>query len=243
MRIYTKVVLDWEGHVLESESYEYDGPVALACGPSQQQKDLATAQINMYNTESDIAKQQYAQTQKIQDEVQAQWLPIFNKGPYQNFFAENPAEWNDIMSQITTSEGQATKNALQATMANLNAAGGGNEFIPQGATEAIKAAINTSGAQATAGAQTQAKLQGYTMGANLFQQAGAALAGVPSFASTEGSLLGAANQGGEAAEKTQYDIAQESMAPFSVLGSALGTIGGGLMTGGIGAGIGKKIGG
>lgn len=227
MKIITKAILDLETMVWTSEdSCQYEGAVAFVCGVSQQQKDLATAQINMYNTESGIAKDQYDQTQKIQSEVQAQWLPIFNRGPYQDFFAQNPAEWNDIMSQITTGEGQATANALKATQGNLNALGGGDEFTPQGASEAIKAAINTSGAQATAGAQTNAKLQGYTMGASMFEQAGAALAGIPSYASTESGLLGASNAGGSAAEQSQHDMAEQAMAPFSVLGSALGTVGG-----------------
>jgi len=32
MKVYTKVVLDWDGNVLEEESYEYDGPVSQASG-------------------------------------------------------------------------------------------------------------------------------------------------------------------------------------------------------------------
>ena len=31
MKIYTKLVMDWDGNVLEEDSYDYDGPVAL-CG-------------------------------------------------------------------------------------------------------------------------------------------------------------------------------------------------------------------
>ena len=31
MRVYTRVVMDWDGNVTDSESFEYDGPVAL-CG-------------------------------------------------------------------------------------------------------------------------------------------------------------------------------------------------------------------
>jgi len=33
MRIYTKIVMDWSGNMLESEGFEYDGPVAQ-CGPA-----------------------------------------------------------------------------------------------------------------------------------------------------------------------------------------------------------------
>lgn len=32
MKIYTKVVLDWDGNVLEEDSYDYDGPLAEAKG-------------------------------------------------------------------------------------------------------------------------------------------------------------------------------------------------------------------
>ena len=241
MKIITKATLDMETLAWVSvEFYEYDGPLARLCGTTQQQKDLATAQVNMYNTESEMAKDQYAQTQKIQAEAQSQWGAIFSRGPYQNYFTDNPDEWKDIMSQITTGEGQATQNALRATQGNLNALGGGDTYVPQGASEAIKAAINTSGAEATAGAQTNAKLQGYQMGADMFNQAGAALSGIPSYQNTEVGLLGADNSGGSSAESTQHDLATQAMAPFSILGSALGAGLSGLGTG-VGTGLGKKI--
>ena len=31
MKIFTRVVMDWDGKILESESFDYDGPLAL-CG-------------------------------------------------------------------------------------------------------------------------------------------------------------------------------------------------------------------
>ena len=33
MKVYTKVVMDWDGNVIEEESYDYTGPVAQ-CGSS-----------------------------------------------------------------------------------------------------------------------------------------------------------------------------------------------------------------
>jgi hypothetical protein len=222
MRVTTEIILDWDGNIIEHEWFDYDGPVALACGPSQQQKDLATAQINAYNTETADANAQMAQAQQVQTELQSQWLPIFQAGPYQNFFQQNPAEWNGIMSNITTTEGQATSNALKATQGNINAEGGGNEFTPQGANQALIANINTQGAQATAGAQQNATQAGYTEGASMFQQAGAALAGVPSVASPVTGFETASTGAGSSAEGTQNQIAQESMAPFQSLTSLAG---------------------
>lgn len=35
MKIYTKVVTDWDGNILEEESYEYDGPIAEMKGSKQ----------------------------------------------------------------------------------------------------------------------------------------------------------------------------------------------------------------
>jgi len=227
MKVITKAVLDIETMVWTSEeSYPYTGPVALACGPSQQQKDLATAQINAYNTETADANQQMTQAANIQAEESAQWLPIFNAGPYVNFFQQNPAEWNAIMSNITTTEGQATQNALKATEGNINAEGGGNEFTPQGANQAAIQAINVTGAQATAGAQQNAQMQGYQEGATMFQQAGAALAGIPAEAAPVQGFMTASTGAGSSAETTENQIAQESMAPFQALTSMAGAIGG-----------------
>ena len=38
MKIYERIVLDWDGVVLEEVSYEYDGPVALAGGGGGKKK-------------------------------------------------------------------------------------------------------------------------------------------------------------------------------------------------------------
>ncbi len=32
MKIYNKIVLDWDGNVIEEDSFEYEGPVAQAMG-------------------------------------------------------------------------------------------------------------------------------------------------------------------------------------------------------------------
>lgn len=42
MKIYTRIVMDWDGNVIESESYEYCGPV-MRCDRSIQQTSAAAA--------------------------------------------------------------------------------------------------------------------------------------------------------------------------------------------------------
>jgi hypothetical protein len=43
MKIYTKVVLDWDGNILEEESYDYEGPLALAGGGGGSSKTTQTS--------------------------------------------------------------------------------------------------------------------------------------------------------------------------------------------------------
>ena len=38
MKIYTRIVFDWDGRIIEADSYEYAGPIAELKGPSDLQK-------------------------------------------------------------------------------------------------------------------------------------------------------------------------------------------------------------
>jgi hypothetical protein len=42
MKVYTKVVMDWDGNVIEEESYDYDGPVAQCGGGSKSSPSSTT---------------------------------------------------------------------------------------------------------------------------------------------------------------------------------------------------------
>lgn len=223
MRIFTKIVMDWNGNILESEGFEYTGPIALACGAPSGQQELAKEQGDYYKTLTSNAQTEFGQASELAASFMKEFTPIFEAGP--NQMGWNAEESNAVNSQIVTTEGQATKNALQAAGASTNALGGGNEFVPQGAVEAGKRAIDVAGAQATATSQQTALQKNYAQGFQNYEMAAKGLAGIPSLYGTSTGAAGAANSGGESANKTYGDIATESMAPLSLVGSALGATG------------------
>lgn len=223
MRIYTKVVMDWNGNILESEGYDYSGPVALACGEPPGQKELATEQAAYYKTLTTNAQAEFGQASALAAKFMAEFGPIFQAGP--NQLGWNAQEQNAVNANIVTTEGQATQNAQRAAGTSTNALGGGNEYVPQGAVRQGRAAINVAGAQATAQSQQNALLADYQQGYTNFTQAATALEGIPNLYGTSTGAASAATSGGTAANTSYTDIAQESMAPLSLVGSALGATG------------------
>jgi hypothetical protein len=217
MRVYTKIIMDWDGNVLESESYEYNGPVAKCCGAPQGQQQLASAQSSYYNTLTSQAEAEYGLASSLASELKSEFDPIFAAGPSQKGWSAEEA--TAVNTNTLTTEGQATANALQASNLKTNALGGGNEYVPQGTVKELQTGINVSGAEATATAQQNNLIQNYEQGFKNYELAAQGLESVPSLYSGSTSAAGAANQGGSAAGQTYNEIAQEEYAPW---GAALG---------------------
>ena len=223
MRVTTKISWDWDGNILEHDSYDYKGPVALGCGAPSGQTQLASEQGAFYQQLTANASAEFGVASNLVAEFNKEFSPIFAAGPNQKGW--NAEESNAINSNIVTTEGQATKNALQASMSSTNGLGGGNEYTPMGAVQEGKAAINVAGSQATAQSQQNALLQNYQQGFQNFEQASSALAGTPQMYSGSTSAAGAATGAGSATDTTYSNIASESMAPLSLVGAALGATG------------------
>ena len=220
MRVTTKLVMSWDGKVLEHNWYEYDGPVALACGATSAQTQLQNEQMSAYQTLQGYAQQEFGDASALFKDFQTDFAPIMNAGP--NQFGESPAELAAINSNIVTTEGQAGRNAIQAANAGINAEGSGNEFVPQGQNAAIRAGINTSTEQATANAQQQNIVQGYNLGRQNWLTAAQELGGATQMFNPATSGSGAATGSGEAAGTTANQISQANMAPWSTLASVAG---------------------
>ena len=223
MKIFTKLVMDWNGNILESEGYDYSGPTALACGAPAAQKQLAQEQADYYQTLTSNAQAEFGQASALAQQFAAEYDPIFAAGPNQKGW--NAEEANAVNANIVTTEGQATANAQRAAGTSTNALGGGNEYVPEGAVRQGKAAINVAGEQATSQSQQNALLADYQQGFQNFTQASSALAGIPNLYAGSTGAAGAATGGGSAANTSLTDIASESMAPLSLVGSALGATG------------------
>ena len=226
MRIYTRVVIDWDGNVLEFDGYDYSGPVALACGAPAGQTQLASEQANFYQQLTQNATAEFGAASSLVSEFNKEYGPIFAAGPNQKGW--NGAESAAINSNIVTGEGQATKNAMQASLGTTDALGGGNEYTPEGAVKEGKAAINVAGAQATAQSQQNALIQNYQQGFQNFELASSALGSTPQMYAGSSTAAGAATGAGSAADTSYSNIAAEDMSPLSLVGGALGASGGAL---------------
>jgi hypothetical protein len=229
MKIYTRIVLDWDGNILESDSYEYDGELALACGAPGPQKQLANLQSQYYQTLINEAQQVFGQTSYFAQQLSNEFETIFAAGPSQQGWSPEMA--SAINANIVTTGAEATRSATEAALARTSATGGGNEFVPSGAVGEEMAEIATTGAVNVASQQNQALVQNYMQGLQNWQFAAKGLAGIPGMLATGLSPAGAATQAGEAAGQTWNQIAQESFAPWgAVIGAAGEALGG--LTGG-----------
>ena len=72
MRITTKLVLDWNGSIIEHETEEYEGPLALCGGggvsvpgPSAEERALQREQTELLREQRDILSRQVREQQLL----------------------------------------------------------------------------------------------------------------------------------------------------------------------------------
>lgn len=181
MRISTRVVIDSETlRVLERDSYEYSGPVALCKGDAAKNQALSNASTASANSNTLFGEGQTAQNELL---------------PFLNSEMTNPSGFGQpALNMMTTQAGQATSGSLGNTeqQAKLRAARTGN-------TAGESAIISAAGRNA-AGDLTNADtgVQVENAQEKLKQQAAGA-AGMESLAGmdTNAALnaLGVSNQG------------------------------------------------
>src|SRR5258706_11881785 len=233
MKIYTHIVFDMEsGVVLNSDHYEYSGPVQKCCGATGGQK---TAQANEVKV-SDLLRTDmqlvFGKNQNLLDTLTKALSPTVQAGSSQYGFS--PTEDAARRTQATQQIAAGGQNATNATRNSVAASGGMN--LPSGS----EAAIESSLAQNQANAQAQAQLgiteQGYQAGRQNYFQSVSDLAGAPSQLENPATNAGNAAMGA-AGQQMQgaTDIANANnawIAPVagmigSLAGGALGNIGGG----------------
>src|ERR1700741_3983741 len=105
MFVITKGEFDWKtGAVLTRDGYEYAGDVALCCGASSQQTQLADAQQAYYTTLTNEAQQEFGQASGIFNELKSQFSPILAAGPNQEGY--DPETMALLNSKAATGTGQ-----------------------------------------------------------------------------------------------------------------------------------------
>ena len=82
MRITTRLTISMlTGEVLERESYEYSGPVELACGATASQVADEKAQQSLMSTMADQAKQEFGSASSVFQDLYNTFAPTVQAGP------------------------------------------------------------------------------------------------------------------------------------------------------------------
>ena len=230
--IFTKVVIDiFSGKILEQESFVYEGPIELACGPSSQQKQVFQEQNSAYQQAMQQAQQIFGNSSQIFQQLTSAFSPIVAAGPGQEGYT--PAEKANLESQAITTTGQQYKNASQAAGERISAAGGGgNALLPSGTTAAVQGNIATQGAAQTANQLADIRTQSANLGRQNWLSAAGILSGAPGVFNPSTSATSAGTGAGETAGTTANQITQANQSWMNLVAPILGGIAG-VATGGL----------
>lgn len=246
MRIHTLVISEWDANLQRyvttyEEGYDYQGPVALSCGATQGQKDVANQQGDLFKTLQGQASSIFGADNAIFSKLMGSFAPIVAAGPNQNGFSNS--EDQNLRSQAITNNGTGFRNANTAVKEANAAVGGGNIALPSGA--AIGRNLSTANAAAanTANDLSNIELKNQEQGRENFFGAANVLGGAGNVFNSATSAAGAATGAGQAAQEGQDQIAAAANSPWDAAIGAAGSVLGGAATGYFGGLGGKKGGG
>lgn len=243
-KVYTEIVISMvTGAVLSEKSFEYIGPVALCKGATDDQKSLGQEQMSLFNEVAGHYSDVFQNAQNIMASLKQAWQPVVDRGI--NHYGFSLPEDSALRSTATSSIGQQYKNAAAASGERMAAVGGGNVALPSGVENAAKRNLAVEAASADANAQLGITEKGFEVGRENFLNASKIMASAPGelFNPATAASEAATGAGGSAA-KTESEISQEEAAasPWAAVGGLLGGAAS-AFTGGLGAGLGKKMGG
>jgi hypothetical protein len=254
MYIYTKIILDMDGNVLEKEGYEYEGPVAECKGASQQEKDQAAAQADLakrqssfYDVMTSSYSKMFAGQTAILETLKKTFDPIIAAGP--SHYGLSRAEDTAMRTMASEGTAQSYKMAKQA-VAEQQGAQSGDAFIPKGADAQVRAQLASAAAGQEAQQQTGITKYGYDVGREQYWKAAESLGGVAKMydptgyageSSKSGQVAGGTGESAFGMQRTIYDQ-NKAASPWNIVG---GVLGGALnaFTGGAAGAIGSTVGG
>lgn len=227
MKIITHAVLDMETMQWLpefEESYEYSGPVDLACGGSPAQTQLGNMQTQQFQAMNSDMEQMFGTNSSIMNTIKGTLTPIVNAGPNQPGWsaAQTAATNTQIMDQNAGALAQES-TALNDEMA---AKGGGNVYTPAGAQADLNAALANESETNVSNQKLQATEENYEQGNKNYFAAEQALSGAPGeLENPIANLSNATTGAGEAANTTLNDVAQENNAWMGMVSAGLGAAG------------------
>lgn len=241
MKIYTSLTWDMEsGAILDEQSYEYDGPVALCCGADSSQKQIEQQQQSFSNQVQQQASQVFGNSSTVFSDLMNTFAPTIAAGPSQEGFSA--AEKSNLNSQAITNTGVAYRNAKTAVGQAQSAQGGGNTpDVSGGSKVATDLGVATSAAQQTSNELGQINEADYATGRQNYDTAVQGLTAAPGVYGTSASLDNAQVNSSNAAANTANQIASANNSWIQGVTGALGGIAGGVASGGM-SNLGKGVG-
>jgi hypothetical protein len=240
MRIYKKLVIDMEsGSILEADSFEYDGPVALAKGDSTAQ---AGEQIQNEN-----AQQQLDFSKQLQSAFTSQYgaqsaITSFLTNKMESTMSNPQGFGADALAAMRTSATDTNANQYQqaeAASQRTSFAQGGRD-LPSGVDSQISGAIAASGAANNAASQNQITLQNEQQKQSNYWNAANSLSGTAATINPLG-YAGASSSAGSSAASAGNSTASLSNANTNAASNSfLGKLGGSLASS-LGSGIGSGL--
>jgi len=227
MRIFTRLEYHWNNgnYVLDnSESFEYNGKIAVLCGASAAQNATAQAQSNFYNQLTSQATQVFGNDSQVFSGLMSTFAPIVAAGPSQQGFS--PQELSNLNSEAITQTGTSYKNAKEALGNQEAAQGGGTVALPSGANVGANLSLAESGANQTASELGQITQANYAQGNANYQNA---VKGEESATDVFNSSTNSANSAtgaGTAAANTENQITQDNNSWVNATIGALGSVAG-----------------
>lgn len=213
------------GRELYRESYEYTGPVALACGASGAMQNAANMETNVAQQMTNEFGTVFNQNEGILNSLTSALTPIVSAGPNQQGFspAEEAAMRTQSMDQ-TAAAGQQASNSVRQELASE---GGGNSYLPSGSDASINAGIAENTAQTNATNQLNITNEDYAQGRQNFFNAEGALAGAPAALENPATSAGEAASGAaSSAFQGANAINQANNAWVGDLSGMIGSLGG-----------------
>lgn len=213
------------GDLLEEESYEYCGRVALCCGASPAQTAALGTQTSLTNQILNQGQQVFGSSSKVFSGLVNTMAPTVAAGPNQEGFSA--AENANLESQAITENGQAYKNAKAATGNAIAAQNGGNNpSTTSGTTAGVDANLASSAASNTANELGKIREQNYATGRQNYDAAVKGLSGATDVFNPVTSLDNAGTNAAEDESNTANQIATQSNSWIQGVTGALGTVAG-----------------
>jgi len=229
MFIHTEIQMQWDDGMgryvkVYDKGYEYNGPVALACGADSSQKQIEKSQQSFMNQLQGQSQAVFGASNTVFQSLLKTFSPTIQAGPNQEGFS--PALLSAMKSQVITGAGTAYKNAKAAVGNAQSAFGGGNTVLPSGAQIGTDLSLAEGAANLTASGLNQLTQEDYAVGRDNYKTAVAGLEQAPGVFNAATSAANAATGAGEAASSTANQIAQQDNSWMSAVSGALGSVAG-----------------